>query len=119
MTLGGRIGIGNIAGVATAIFYGGPGAIFWMWVIAFVGAGSAMAESTLGNVYKTKVGGEYRGGPAFYIERGLKMPVFAIVFAVVSVISNAITGPTIQAYNVAESFKTAWGVDPKITGLSH
>ena len=62
MTLGGRIGIGNIAGVATAIFYGGPGAIFWMWVIAFVGAGSAMAESTLGNVYKTKVGGEYRGG---------------------------------------------------------
>lgn len=117
MTLGGRIGIGNIAGVATAIFYGGPGAIFWMWVIAFVGAGSAMAESTLGNVYKTKVGGEYRGGPAFYIERGLKMPIFAIVFAIVSVISNAITGPTIQAYNVAESFKTAWGVDPIITAV--
>lgn len=118
MSLGGRIGIGNIAGVATAIFFGGPGAIFWMWVIAFVGAGSAMAESTLGNVYKTKVGGEYRGGPAFYIEKGLKMPIFAIVFAIVSVISNAITGPTIQAYNVAESFKNAWGVEPIITAVA-
>lgn len=117
MTLGGRIGIGNIAGVATAIFYGGPGAIFWMWVIAFIGAGSALAESTLGNVYKTKIGGEYRGGPAFYIEKGLKMPVFALVFAVVSIISNAVTGPTIQAYNVAESFKNAWGIDSVITAV--
>lgn len=117
MTLGGRIGIGNIAGVATAIFYGGPGAIFWMWVIAFIGAGSALAESTLGNVYKTKIGGEYRGGPAFYIEKGLKMPVFAIIFAVVSIISNAVTGPTIQAYNVAESFKNAWGIDSVITAV--
>ncbi len=60
---------------------------------------------------KQKVGGEYRVGGLHSIERGLKMPIFAIVFAIVSVISNAITGPTIQAYNVAESFKTAWGVD--------
>ena len=64
-----------------------------------------MAESTLGNVYKTKVGGIQRLRSCVYIEKGLKMPAFAIVFAVVSVISNAITGPTIQAYNVAESFK--------------
>ena len=68
--LAGRIGTGNIAGVATAIAWGGPGALFWMWAIAFLGAGSAFAESTLGQLYKEEIGGQYRGGPAYYIEKG-------------------------------------------------
>ena len=73
MTLAGRVGTGNIAGVATAITFGGPGAIFWMWMVAFLGASSAFVESTLGQVYKEKINGEFRGGPAFYIERGLAL----------------------------------------------
>ena len=64
MTLAGRVGTGNIAGVATAITFGGPGALFWMWMVAFLGASSAFVESTLGQVYKEKINGEYRGGPA-------------------------------------------------------
>ncbi|NLD10604.1 MAG: sodium:alanine symporter family protein, partial [Clostridiales bacterium] len=68
MALGGRVGTGNIAGVASAIGGGGPGADFWMGVIALVGAGSAFTESTLAQTYKGKVVGEYRGGPAYYIE---------------------------------------------------
>ncbi len=116
MALGGRIGVGNIAGVATAIFYGGPGAIFWMWVIAFVGAGSAFAESSLAQIYKTKTNGEYRGGPAFYIEKGLKCVPFAVLFAIVSVIANGLTGPTIQAFNIADACKNAFGFNPVIVG---
>ena len=65
MTLAGRVGTGNIAGVATAITFGGPGAVFWMWVVAFLGASSAFVESTLGQVYKEQIGKQYRGGPAF------------------------------------------------------
>ena len=64
MTLAGRVGTGNIAGVATAICFGGPGALFWMWVVAFLGASSAFVESTLGQVFKVNIDGEYRGGPA-------------------------------------------------------
>ena len=73
MTLAGRVGTGNIAGVATAITFGGPGAVFWMWMVAFLGASSAFVESTLGQIYKEKIDGQYRGGPAFYIEKGLGM----------------------------------------------
>jgi alanine or glycine:cation symporter, AGCS family len=65
IALSGRVGTGNIAGVATAIFIGGPGAVFWMWAVAFLGSGSAFIESTLGQIYKRKEKGEYRGGPAF------------------------------------------------------
>ena len=68
MTLASRVGTGNIAGVATAICFGGPGALFWMWMVAFLGASSAFVESTLGQIYKEKIDGQYRGGPAFYIE---------------------------------------------------
>ena len=72
MTLSGRVGTGNIAGVATAIAFGGPGAIVWMWIIAFFGAGTAFVESTLAQIYKEKQGDEFRGGPAYYIKKGLK-----------------------------------------------
>lgn len=121
MALGGRIGVGNIAGVATAICFGGPGAVFWMWLIAIVGAGSAYAESSLAQIYKEKIDGEYRGGPAYYIEKGFAhMPrfarAFAILFAITGVIANGFTGPTIQAFNITDATKNAWGISPWITG---
>lgn len=71
VSLAGKIGTGNIAGVGTAIALGGPGSIFWMWTIAFLGAGTAFVESTLGQLYKIEEDGQYRGGPAYYIEKGL------------------------------------------------
>ena len=71
LSLSGRVGTGNIAGVATAIAYGGPGAVFWMWAIAFLGASTGFIEAALGQVYKSKQDGQYRGGPAYYIEKGL------------------------------------------------
>ncbi|EDL64891.1 alanine:cation symporter family protein, partial [Bacillus sp. SG-1] len=66
LSLSGRVGTGNIAGTATAIAFGGPGAVFWMWTIAFIGASSAFIESTLAQIYKVKQNGQYRGGPAYY-----------------------------------------------------
>lgn len=73
LALSGRVGTGNIAGVATAIAFGGPGAVFWMWAVAFIGASSAFIESTLAQIYKVKQNGQYRGGPAYYIEKGTGM----------------------------------------------
>ena len=74
MALSGRVGTGNIVGVATAIGFGGPGAIVWMWIIAFFGAGSAFVEATLAQIYKEDHNGQFRGGPAYYIEKGLRSP---------------------------------------------
>ena len=71
MSLVGRVGTGNIVGVSTAIFIGGPGAVFWMWITAFLGASSAFIESTLGQIFKRVENNEYRGGPAYYIEYGI------------------------------------------------
>ncbi|MBR4506805.1 MAG: sodium:alanine symporter family protein, partial [Bacteroidales bacterium] len=82
MALSGRVGTGNIVGVATAIGFGGPGAIVWMWIIAFFGAGSAFVEATLAQIYKEDHNGQFRGGPAYYIEKGLRSPFFGCLFAV-------------------------------------
>lgn len=118
MALGGRIGVGNIAGVATAICFGGPGSIFWMWIIAFLGAGSAFAEASLAQLYKEKIDGEYRGGPAYYIAKGTGLKFFGILFAISAVIANGLTGPTIQAFNVAEATQNAFHINPMITGIA-
>ena len=115
MTLAGRVGTGNIAGVATAITFGGPGALFWMWVVAFLGASSAFVESTLGQVYKEKLNDEYRGGPAFYIEKGLGMKRYAWVFAFVTILSCGLLLPGVQANAIAGSLQTAFGLDTRIT----
>jgi AGCS family alanine or glycine:cation symporter len=115
MTLAGRVGTGNIAGVATAITFGGPGAVFWMWAVAFLGASSAFVESTLGQVYKEQIDREYRGGPAFYIEKGLGMKWYAWVFAVTTVVATGLLLPGVQANSIAESLKIATGIDPNVT----
>ncbi|OHX10214.1 alanine/glycine:cation symporter family protein [Chromobacterium sphagni] len=115
MTLAGRVGTGNIAGVATAITFGGPGAMFWMWMVAFLGASSAFVESTLGQVYKEKIDGQYRGGPAFYIEKGLGQKWYAWLFAITTVIATGVLLPGIQSNSIANSMQSAFGIAPTVT----
>lgn len=116
IAIAGRVGTGNIAGVATAIAMGGPGAVFWMWAIAFLGSASAFIEATLGQIYKEVKDGEYRGGPAFYIEKGLGMKWYAIVFAVATIISTAFLLPGVQSNNIALSIQNAFDVPTAVTG---
>ncbi|WP_458414681.1 alanine/glycine:cation symporter family protein [Schinkia sp. CFF1] len=117
MSLSGRIGVGNIAGTATGIAYGGPGSVFWMWVITFVGAASAFVESTLAQIYKENQDGVYRGGPAYYIEKGLGWKWFAIIFAVATLLAMSILMPGIQANAIGDAVHNAFGIDNRITGL--
>lgn len=117
MSLAGRVGTGNIAGVATAIAFGGPGAMFWMWMVAFLGASTAFVEATLAQIYKEKHLGQFRGGPAFYIERGLGVKWFGILFAVVSVISAGLLLPGVQANSVADGIQNAFQLDTWVSGL--
>ena len=116
IAISGRVGTGNIAGVATAIALGGPGAIFWMWVIAFLGSSSAFIEATLGQLYKENVGGEYRGGPAYYIEKGLGIKWFAVLFAIATVLSTALFLPGVQANSIAAGLQAAFRFDATYTG---
>ncbi len=118
MALGGRVGTGNIAGVATAISIGGPGALFWMWVIAFLGAGSAYIESALAQVWKEEIGGVYRGGPAYYIEKGLGQKWYAVIFAVITIVSCGILLPGIQANSIAVAFHNVYKpLTPALMGI--
>lgn len=117
IALSGRVGTGNIAGVATAIAFGGPGAVFWMWLIAFLGAGSAFVEAALGQVYKTKLDGQFRGGPAYYIEKGLKVKWYAILFSIVTVLATGVFLPGVQANSIAAGITNAFGITPAVTGI--
>jgi len=113
MSLSGRIGIGNIAGVATAIAFGGPGAVFWMWVMAFLGASTAYIESTLAQIYKEKDDkGRYRGGPAYYIEKAMGQRWYAWLFAAVTVLAAGFLLPGVQANGITLAAITAWDVPP-------
>jgi len=115
--LGGRVGTGNISGTALAIFYGGPGSIFWMWVIAFFGAATAYAEAALAQLWKKQIDGEYRGGPAYYIEYGLGSRRFALLFAFVAVASCGILLPAVQANAIATAFENAAAVPAIVSGV--
>ncbi|WP_243522451.1 sodium:alanine symporter family protein [Bacillus pseudomycoides] len=117
LALSGRVGIGNIAGVATAIAFGGPGAVFWMWVMALLGGASAFVESTLSQLYKSKVGNEYRGGTPYFIEKGLKLKWFAILVAIVVTLSYGILLPGIQSSSIAVAFENSSSVGKNITGI--
>ncbi len=116
IAIAGRVGTGNIAGVATAIAMGGPGAIFWMWAIAFLGAASAFVEATLGQIYKEVENGQYRGGPAYYIEKGLGIKWYATLFAGATVLSTAFFLPSVQSNSIASSIGNAFNVPVEITG---
>lgn len=109
VSLSGRVGVGNIAGVAAAIGFGGPGAIFWMWIVAFLGASTAYVESTLGQLYKVEAEGEYRGGPAYYFERCLGWRWLGIVFAISAIVACGIFLPGVQANAVGNAVTQIFG----------
>lgn len=117
MALSGRVGTGNIVGVATAIGFGGPGAIVWMWIIAFFGAGSAFVEATLAQIYKEDHNGQFRGGPAYYIEQGLRSPFFGGLFAVLAAVACGIFLPPIHGNSIALSCSQSFGVPAWIIGI--
>ena len=116
LSLSGRVGTGNIAGVATAITFGGPGAVFWMWMVAFLGASTAYIESTLGQIYKeVDDKGQYRGGPAYYIEKAMGQKWYAWIFAVATAIAMGLLLPGVQANSIASGVQNAWGVPPEVS----
>jgi alanine or glycine:cation symporter, AGCS family len=117
LALSGRVGTGNIAGTATAIAFGGPGAVFWMWAIAFIGASSAFVESTLAQIYKVKQDGQYRGGPAYYIEKGMGMKWYAVLFALSAILAMSLLMPGIQSNSIAAGLNNAFGLSPTVTGV--
>ena len=108
-----RVGTGNIVGVALALVLGGPGAVLWMWVVALVGTATAFAEASLGQLFKVRRGdGTFRGGPAYYLARGLHLPVVGGVFAVVFMIANGLAMPMVQANAMTAALGSAAGVSP-------
>ena len=117
-----RVGTGNIAGIATAIAAGGPGAVFWMWVMAVIGGASAFIESTLAQVYKVKEGGQYRGGPSYYMEKALGKRWMGILFSILLIICFAYGFNGLQSYNmssaleyyIADYSNTVW---PMVVGI--
>lgn len=116
-TVGARVGMGNIAGVATAIFIGGPGSIFWMWMITFIGAASAFTESTLAQAYKIRnKTGEFIGGPAYYIQRGMKNKGYAILYACIAFLGPGVLLPGVQINSLVMVFEEAFGVDRIMVG---
>lgn len=112
-----RIGTGNLAGVATAIALGGPGAVFWMWIIALIGAGSSFVESTLAQVYKVKDGDVFRGGPAYYMEKGLNKRWMGIVFAVAITLSFGLVFNAVQSNTIAIAMNEGFGVSRYVTAV--
>lgn len=116
--LAATIGTGNIAGVATAIFLGGPGAIFWMWVSAFLGMVTKYSEIVLAVYYRSRVRGGMAGGPMYFLERGLKVPFLALLFAVFGSLAAFGIGNMVQANSVADAVQATFGLSPYFTGLA-
>jgi len=117
VSLSGRVGTGNIAGVAAAIGFGGPGAVFWMWLVAFLGASTAYVESALGQIYKEVDEGQYRGGPAFYFEKALGQKWYAWIFAFTTVIACGLLLPGVQANAIGNGIDLAIGAGSLTTAL--
>ncbi|PTS84812.1 sodium:alanine symporter [Pseudomonas sp. HMWF032] len=118
LSLAGRVGAGNIAGVGIAVTLGGPGAVFWMWVTALVGMSSSFFECTLAQVYKRADGdGLYRGGPAYYIQHGLKLRWMAMTFAVLLLVTYGFAFNGLQSFTVTHSLENAFGFPVEYTGI--
>ncbi len=113
-----RVGTGNIAGVALAIAIGGPGAVFWMWLIAIIGMATAFIESTLAQVYKVKDGDTFRGGPAYYMEKALGFRKLGIAFAILLAITFGFIFNSVQSNTIAHSFASAFGFDYTAVGIA-
>ena len=109
VSLASRIGTGNLAGVATAIAIGGPGSVFWMWIIALLGASSAFVESTLAQLYKRKSSESYIGGPAYYMKIGLKKKWLGALFAVLIVVTSGFAFCSVQSNTICPAAQHAFG----------
>ncbi|WP_026831790.1 alanine/glycine:cation symporter family protein [Exiguobacterium undae] len=106
-----RVGTGNIAGVATAIALGGPGAVFWMWLIALIGSASAFVESTLAQIYKVRDDKAWRGGPAYYMEKALGQRWLGVVFSVLITIAFGFVFNSVQSNTISLSLQSQYGID--------
>ena len=111
-----RVGTGNLAGVATAIAVGGPGAVFWMWVMAILGAATAFVEATLAQLFKRKNGDTFIGGPAYYITHGLHRKPMAFVFAILITLTFGLSYNSIQSNTICGAMQHAFGWSPLIVG---
>lgn len=112
-----RVGTGNVTGVALAIGVGGPGAVFWMWIIAIIGMATAFIESTLAQVYKVKDGDTFRGGPAYYMEKALGFRKLGIVFAILLTLSFGFIFNAVQSNTISQSFMDVFGLKDWVVGL--
>ena len=117
VSLASRVGTGNLAGVATAIAVGGPGAVFWMWIIALVGAANAFVESTLAQLYKRRSDDSFIGGPAYYIMQGLKCKWMAVLFSILTIVTFGFAFNTVQSNTICEAFENAFGIDNLYMGI--
>lgn len=117
-SLAARVGTGNLAGVAIAMYLGGPGAVFWMWLIAFIGMATAFAESTLAQLYKEKDHqGNYRGGPAYYMQKGLGQRWMGILFSICLIIAFGLVFNAVQANSISAAVKVAFGIPNWASGV--
>lgn len=117
-TLAARVGTGNLTGVAIALTAGGPGAIFWMWVVAFIGMATSFVESSLAQLYKTKDdNGNYRGGPAYYMEKGLGMRWMGVLFSIFLLIAFGLVFNAVQANSIAQASAVAFHLQPLHVGI--
>lgn len=116
ISIASRVGTGNLAGVATAIAIGGPGAVFWMWVIALFGASSSFVESTLAQLYKEKGKDSFVGGPAYYMRKGLKQPWMGSLFAILITITFGFAFNSVQSNTLCAAFENAFGLSHTLVG---
>ncbi|MDO5661120.1 MAG: alanine/glycine:cation symporter family protein [Brachybacterium sp.] len=117
LTIGNRVGVGNIAGVATAVGFGGPGALFWMGVMAFFGAATAFVESTLAQIFKRRIDGELQGGVPYYLEKIFQKRWLGMIAAVTALILYALLAPGVQSTNIGVSAEYGLGLPTWATGL--
>lgn len=118
ISLSSRVGTGNLAGVASAIFVGGPGAVFWMWVMALLGAATAFVESTLAQLYKKKGKDAFYGGPAYYMQNGLKKKWMGILFAVLITITFGMANQTVQSNTLCDALADSMGIGKIVVGVA-
>lgn len=116
VSIASRVGTGNLAGVATAITVGGPGAVFWMWVIALFGASSAFIESTLAQLYKVHGQHSFIGGPAYYMQKGLKQPWMGVLFAFLLIFTFGFAFNSVQSNTICAAFEEAFDISPTLMG---
>ena len=118
VSLASRVGTGNIAGVAIAIALGGPGAVFWMWVVAFLGSANAFVESTLAQLFKVRGEHSFRGGPAYYIQKGIGKRWYARTFAILITVTFALAFNSVQSNTIAIALENSFGIEKIATGVA-